>query len=232
MRTPFPRGAFNNPIIGVVSETLHYRECLVKVLKDQLGLAALDLGGGGPDSIRRLVHDRPDLVLVDLRPAYLEPFIRHAHADLPSLLLIAVGVREEEGDLLALFEAGMAGFVPLGSPLADVFGAIRAALRGELHCPPQIVAALARRLAEVGRKRHPGAAHVTPREEQVMRFLGEGLTNKEIATLLSVEASTIKNHVHSILQKLSIGKRSEIATTAGGARSGPRIVRLRPHARG
>jgi len=64
-----------------------------------------------------------------------------------------------------------------------------------------------------------------------MRFLGEGLTNKEIATLLSVEASTIKNHVHSILQKLSIGKRSEIAT-AGGAGSGPRIVRLRPHARG
>jgi len=110
VRTPFPRGAFNNPIIGVVSETLHYRECLVKVLKDQLGLAALDLGGGGPDSIRRLVHDRPDLVLVDLRPAYLEPFIRHAHVDLPSLLLIAVGVREEERDLLALFEAGMAGF--------------------------------------------------------------------------------------------------------------------------
>jgi two-component system nitrate/nitrite response regulator NarL len=233
MRTPFPPGESSNPVIGVVTEARHYRECLVQALKVQRGFAVRDLGGGGPESLKRLVQDRHDLALVDLRPANLEPFVRRAHIELPKLLLIAVGVREDEKDLLALFEVGMAGFVPLGSSLEDVFGTIRAALRGELHCPPQVVAALARRLGEMGKRRtrHQGAAHLTPREEQVLKLLGEGLTNKEIATRLTVEASTIKNHVHAILNKLSVEKRSEIAA-AVGAGSRPRIIRLRTRVRG
>jgi DNA-binding NarL/FixJ family response regulator len=71
---------------------------------------------------------------------------------------------------------------------------------------------------------------LTPREEQVLRLLGEGLTNKEIAARLFVEASTVKNHVHSVLHKLSIHKRSEIAT-AGSGGPGARLVQIRSPAR-
>ena len=228
MGIPFRPSSSSTSVIGVVTEARHYRECLIHALKGQRGFVVLDLGGGGPETVKRLVQDRPDLVLVDLRPAHLEPFVRRAHIEMPKLLLIAVVVREDEKDLLALFEVGIAGFVPLGCSLEDVFGAIRTALRGELHCPPQIVAALARRLGEMGKRRasHPGAARLTPREEQVLKLLGEGLTNKEIAARLFVEASTIKNHVHSILRKLSIDKRSEVAGL-GGSRPEPRIVGLK-----
>jgi len=214
----------------VIAEVRHYRECLVQALKSERGLTVQDLGSGGPELVKRLAQDRPDVVLVDLRPANLGTLVRRAHRELPKLLIIAVGVREDEKELLALFESGMAGFVPIGSPLEEVFASIRTALRGELRCPPRMVAALARRLGE-GRGMRPRrlrAADLTPREEQVLRLLGEGLTNKEIASQLSVEASTIKNHVHSILHKLSIEKRGDILSARDPR---PLVLRLNPRQR-
>ena len=231
MRSPFPTDSSKNPIVGVVAEVRLYRECLIHALRSEKSLTVQDLGSGGPESLKRLSEHRPDVVLVDLRPASLDPFIRRAHKEMPKLLIVVVGVREEEKELLALFESGMTGFVTMGSSLEEVFASIRSALRGELRCPPRMAAALARRLGEGGgkRSRHPRAAYLTPREEQVLRLLGEGLTNKEIATQLSVEASTVKNHVHSILHKLSIGKRSDILNPRDPR---PLVLRLAPRRRG
>jgi len=198
-------------IVGVVAEVGYYRECLVRVLKSERDLTVIDLGSGGPRSEKQLAQCFPDVVVVDLRPAYLTPFVRRVHRQHKRLLIIALGVREDEGELVILFESGMAGFVQAGSSLDDVLASIRATLRGELPCAPRLAAALARRLGEPRRgSRDLKSALLTRREEEVLRFIADGLTNKEIAMRLSLEASTVKNHVHSILRKLSIGKRSDI----------------------
>jgi DNA-binding NarL/FixJ family response regulator len=70
-------------------------------------------------------------------------------------------------------------------------------------------------LSRIGSLAAPGADAsgdaLTPREQEVMTFVNEGLSNKQIATLLGIRNATVKNHVHSILGKLRVRRRGEAA---------------------
>jgi DNA-binding NarL/FixJ family response regulator len=85
--------------------------------------------------------------------------------------------------------------------------------RGEFLCSPGTAATLLRRVAALAAERHTAdnGARLTPREQQVVRLIDEGLSNKEIARRLSIEVRTVKNHVHSILEKLQVRRRGEAA---------------------
>ena len=80
-------------------------------------------------------------------------------------------------------------------------------------CSPRLVAIMFRQLAVLaGPVRHDAdAAQLTGREREIVQFIDEGLSNKEIARLLSIEVSTVKNHVHNILDKLQVTRRGEAA---------------------
>lgn len=73
--------------------------------------------------------------------------------------------------------------------------------------------------AALGHRSAPAVAptHLTPREREVMRLLGDGLTNREIARLLVLEERTVKNHVHNLLRKLGVRHRGEAAALLDGA---------------
>jgi two-component system nitrate/nitrite response regulator NarL len=72
---------------------------------------------------------------------------------------------------------------------------------------------LLRRLAALSAARLPGPSvpRLTNREREVVRLLGQNLSNKEIATRLGVEVATAKNHVHNLLEKLNVHRRSDVA---------------------
>ena len=89
--------------------------------------------------------------------------------------------------------------------------------RDELLCPPPIAGALIRRvglLAAESRETRLGA-RLTRREREVLALLTRGLSNREIAHLLSIAVATTKNHVHNILDKLEVGSRAEASAWAG-----------------
>lgn len=128
--------------------------------------------------------------------------------------VVVVGCPERMDDLVAIIEAGAAGFVTVDQPIEDLLEAILHAGRGEMVCPPPVAAALARRLAALGAGRGPGAPRVgslTPREREIALLLEEGLTNREIARRLVVEVPTVKGHVQNILRKLEVRRRGEAA---------------------
>jgi len=87
----------------------------------------------------------------------------------------------------------------------DFLEAIRAVHRGQYCIPPAIAVRLAQRLPQ---------AELSTRELEVLRLVVKGLSNKEIAAMLSVSESTVKNHVNSILAKLKVRDRTQAATTA------------------
>jgi two-component system nitrate/nitrite response regulator NarL len=89
------------------------------------------------------------------------------------------------------------------------------AVRGELLCSPKFAAMLLAQLAAVapqtvsGRRITDRAAKLTPREREVLDRIGQGLTNKEIARQLGISSATVKNHVHHLLEKLAVQRRSQ-----------------------
>lgn len=196
--------------VGLAIRPRHYREALALALRPRR-LLVTDLGDGPIESlVANLLERQPAIVLVDLS-SDTTALIRETHRTVPETRTIALNQSEDEGAAVALFEAGATGYLPHSASVDDVVLAIRDAVSEELRCSPRVTAALARRLADLGdravtRRVDP---RISAKEAQILPLLELGLTNKEIAQKLGVEQATIKNHVHNILRKLGVHRRTE-----------------------
>ena len=95
---------------------------------------------------------------------------------------------------------------------------ISSVIAGESVCSPRVTALLLRRLASLaadGRSDSKALA-LTQRENQVVRLLELGLSNREIAAQLCIEVATVKNHVHSLLAKLGVRRRTHVVAVMRG----------------
>lgn len=116
------------------------------------------------------------------------------------------------GDETAL-ALGLQGFIPMSSSLEIAAAALRLVIAGGLYYPHVRAAGASRPIINGGpsQPRPPGTLHLTPREQAVFELLSEGLPNKLIARQLGMALSTVKIHVHHILEKLNVRNRTAVA---------------------
>jgi DNA-binding NarL/FixJ family response regulator len=154
---------------------------------------------------------RPDVVLLDMGTANSAVAVRAIADAAPEIKVVAFGISADEGDLIACARARVAGYVAPEEGPEDLLVTIQSVARGEMHCSPRTASALLDRAAALATERAPDSADIplTTREIEVMELIERGLSNKEIARGLSIELPTVKNHVHSILGKLKVNRRTE-----------------------
>jgi DNA-binding NarL/FixJ family response regulator len=138
----------------------------------------------------------------------------------PEAKIIALGVEDDEDIVLACAEAGVSGFVPPEGTLDDLLATVESVRRGEILCSPRTAGVLLRRVASLAGNRDSAwiELRLTRRELQIVQLIDEGCSNKEIARLLTISLATVKNHVHNILEKLDVTRRSEAAACVRGAK--------------
>ena len=197
----------------IVSDVLLYREGLKASLA---GLAGLEITNAvsGPEAITRAQALAPDVVLLDASLPDGLALAREIRRLAPGVRVVGFGVNLAEKGILACAEAGLAGFVGSDGTVAELAIVIDRAMRGELFCPPRIVARLFDRVAELARDYGPiDAAEpaLTRREQQIAQLIKQGLSNKEIAVELRIGPATVKRYVHSLLEKFQVQRRSAIA---------------------
>jgi two-component system nitrate/nitrite response regulator NarL len=216
------------PRVYVVSNVRIHREGLVAILAGEGQLDVLGAGNSG-DVLSQIAALRPEVLLLDLSASDSLTIPPRAMEVLPSLRVVAFAMAEVEAHVLACAEAGISGYVAQDGSVEDLVTAVLRALRGELVCSPRIAAVLFGRVATLSRGQAtvPADASLTPREREVTALVACGLTNKEIARRLGLGPATVKNHVHNILQKLSIRRRGDIA----GLRHGWETYRADPATR-
>ena len=135
----------------------------------------------------------------------------------PATKVLALGMTEEKKRVLRYVEAGAAGYVLKDDSLDDMIETIRAAEEGKVFVSPKIAAAMMERLSDLAQmfsdveNSVTDDADLTDRELEVLELIGEGLTNQQISEQLVIEVGTVKNHVHSILEKLNVSSRGEAA---------------------
>jgi len=196
----------DHPVVrmGLSTAIRQYMDCEV------VGEAA-----NGKEAIGMVESLRPDVVVLDIRlPDQSGIEVCREIRDLcPSTQVVMLTAYAEDELILGAVIAGASGYVLKHYGVETLVTAIQAAARGEAILDPGITSRLLQRMRSMA----TGGFLVeglTPQEEKVLNSLAQGLTNKEIAEQLFISVRTAKNHVSSILAKLGLRNRSEVAAFA------------------
>jgi NarL family two-component system response regulator LiaR len=169
-------------------------------------------GSEGVAIARRL---RPDVVLMDLLMPNMDGLtaIARIKADLPETEIVAVTSFIEEEKVTAALEAGATGYLLKDAEAEEVAAAVRAAFAGEMTLDPAVARLLAQRLRTKRSEPDP-VEPLTDREKDVLRLLGQGMSNKEIGSALFITERTARTYVSNILGKLGLASRTQAALWA------------------
>jgi DNA-binding NarL/FixJ family response regulator len=205
--------------IVIASDTRFYRDGIAEVLRrqpDMVVAAEVREAAELDAAVRRVA---PAVVLLDMGLPDSLRCVRSLMAREPAPRVVALGVPDREREVIECAEAGVAGYVTRDDGLDDLLASIRGVVRDEVRCSAHTAAVLLRRVTQLAaQRRAPGAAAgLTRRELEVVALMDLGLSNKQIAARLQIELATVKNHVHSILEKLGVERRGEAVVRARGA---------------
>jgi DNA-binding NarL/FixJ family response regulator len=152
-----------------------------------------------------------DLVLIDVTQGIDLSEVRAIAQANPDLLLVALGLDEQRQNVIRCGHAGFTGYVPRDASINGLCEALSDVVHGRLACSAEISCELLRALFRM--EQPPGDAppgqSLSRREREVMQLVERGLSNKEIARELSLSVSTVKHHVHHILEKLALSRRTQ-----------------------
>ena len=187
-----------------------------------------DVVGEADDSrsaVDRALETSPDIILMDLSlpaPGGIETTQR-IKRELPSTGIIVLAVSEDEDALFDAIKAGAAAFILKDVGPDDLVTIIRRVVSGEylindkVFAKPSVASRVLkefRELAVYGADAQPIFAPLSPREVEILDNIAQGMTNKQVAYALSISEQTVKNHMSSILRKLSVNDRTQAVVYA------------------
>jgi len=201
--------------VKIVHQNRIFRECLAAVLAEDGGIVVGEIDHAEPDVVAAIASEHPQVVLIDrnLPEEFALELTRQIH-DQPSgpgvVLLTHASTQE---DLVDCFTAGAHGCVEEDASVQDLREAIEKVALGGIFCSHGLVHTMFHRVAQQAREGNHragnGEALLTPRELEIVRLIGDHLSNKQIARKLSVSLYTVKNHVHNVVEKLNVSGRYE-----------------------
>jgi DNA-binding NarL/FixJ family response regulator len=171
--------------------------------------------GDGEDAVAEARRTRPDVALMDIRMPRLDGIAatRAILGVLPATRVLMLTTFDLDEYVIDAFRAGASGFLLKTAPPVQLVGAVHTVYESDALLAP----ASTRRLIEQHARpvsAAPALADLTPRERDVLRLLGRGLTNAEIADTLVIEHSTVKSHVARVLSKLGLRDRVQAVVFA------------------
>jgi two-component system, NarL family, nitrate/nitrite response regulator NarL len=156
---------------------------------------------------------RADIVLVDVTQGIELYDVRSFATEYPEAALVALGLVEQRQEVIRCGRAGFVGYVARDATIEVLCSSLRDVVQGKLACPSEISGGLLRALFRLDRptkQENETLAHaLTRRECSVLQLIGRGDSNKEIARQLSLSEATVKHHVHNILGKLDLPRRTQ-----------------------
>ena len=196
--------------VFVASDVRVYREAIARLISTEDSLKLVGAAAMAESASRLRDGARPDVVLVDAIQRADLVLAREISSAAGDAYVVALVAPERE-DLLGWPSAGVSGLLSWEASQQELVESLGRAARGGSPCSPDVAEALLRRVRENPRGDFAFGGSLTEREAQVAELVADGLSNKAIASRLSIELATVKNHVHSILEKLRVHSRGEAA---------------------
>ena len=191
----------------IADDHMVVRMGLRSMIDTQPGMVVVAEAANGREAIELFREHKPDITLMDLRMPVMggvEATIA-IREEFPDARVIVLTTYDGDENIYRALRAGAMAYLLKDIPRGEFLDDVRAVYSGQYCIPPAVAARLAQRMPY---------SELSTRELDVLKLIVEGLSNKEIASALTISESTVKNHVNSILSKLRVNDRTQAATMA------------------
>lgn len=207
--------------ILVIEDNRLLRDGIAAMLDEQADIRVVAALGNSEHTIETIRSTKPAVVLLDLglRTQNSLQLVKSIRKTFAGMKVIVMDLVPMQSDIVMYVQAGVSGFILKDATTDEFLQTIRSVSGGETILPPQLTGSLFTQIVD-NAARGPGrsvlmeSVRMTKRERQVIGLIADGMTNKEIAHELHLSTSTVKSHIHNILEKLALRSRVQIAKYA------------------
>ncbi len=205
--------------IFIADDQALFREGLTSLIAGQPDMRVVGEASDGVEALEKVPELKPDLILMDIRMPRMDGLeaTRRIKAVLPDAKIVMLTISDLAQELYEAMRHGAIGYLLKNMKARRLFEEIRGVMRDEVALSPYLAGRI---LKEFTRQREYEAVTkgielgLTDREKQVLGLVVTGMSNKEIGGKLSITESTVKRHLHSILEKLHMENRVQAAAYA------------------
>lgn len=211
----------------LVDDHALFREGVAALLETRSEFEVVGEARDGREALALACRLRPDLILMDIQMPEVGGMeaTRLIKAALPEAKIVILTVSEDEQDLFEAIKSGAQGYLLKNMKSADLFDLLLGASRGEAAISRLMATKMLEELGRLQRSapKPKGALPMqrddalTDREEQVLRLVAQGASNKDIAAALCITENTVKFHLKRIMEKLHLQNRAQAAAYAARA---------------
>jgi len=207
-------------LVLVIEDNRLVRDGLAALLDSQPDFKVVAAAEGANAGLLQVRETKPHVVLVDagLENHDSHRLVESLKKEAPESRVIVMDLLPAEDDVIAFIKAGASGFLVKDATTDDFVRTIRSVAEGADVVPPVLTRTLLSHIVDEAVTRSTAAVlesvQLTNREREITSLIADGLSNKEIATRLTIATYTVKSHVHNILEKLALHSRLQIAAHA------------------
>lgn len=173
--------------------------------------------GSGDEAVQAVEELKPDVVIMDVAMRGMSGIeaTRRIKSASPDTVVLALTMYEDEQYFFEMLNAGASGYIPKRAAPDDLVSAIRVVNQGNVFLHSTLAKFLMKELMERSTSTAaPVVEELTPREREVLTYIAEGYTNREIAEALVISVKTVDRHRENIMQKLNLHSRVELVKYA------------------
>lgn len=197
---------------------------LQAVLNQEADLQVVGTAENGQVAIEQAKTLQPDVVLMDIRMPVMTGIeaTRLINEQLPNIKVLVLSTFDDDRDIAQSMRAGAKGYLLKDMPAPELAEAIRLVHRGYSQMAPGLMERLMTNVSDSSEESQSAPeelAQIPPRERDVLRLIGQGCSNREIATELHLAEGTVKTYVTHLLNRLTFKNRSQLAIYANSIAS-------------
>lgn len=192
------------------------REGVKLLLESEPGMQVVGQASNGIEAVRLACDLKPDLVMMDIQMPGVDGIeaCERIARQAPSVKVLVLSQTDSEHNLVRVLQAGALGYVLKQNASEELLNAVHTVLKGHVYMTPQMASRFVQLYFRKEDEKQNRAKQLTPREQEVLKGIAEGLTNQQIADQLCVSIKTVQTHRGNIMEKLDLHDRVDLVKYA------------------